>query len=473
MNAINPRMTLHGGASPDDAPERERRVPAASRSRAPSASRGRLSAALMLAAASVALGPRGAAAVEVEVSGDSSLKVAIRGFVATDINWDQHDLGGAEPFLPAPNDSPQAQNSAVHFSASQTQIGFGVQLPQHGSVSTDAYTEMDFLKGNITGPTEHIVSATPRLRLAFARFRWNDGNDTLVVGQTYSLFGDLWPDQTFDNLSLSLGTVLGREPQVQFTHLSALDAGSRMTYAVSVNAPNSGFWNQATGVAETASVPFMHAKIGYQNDRLGKADYYGFESHPGIPAQVNVSGFYGREKIPTVAGATKIVTAWGAALNGVLPIAGMRGDQRAGSASISGELWVGQQVDGYFGGNGQGVFETADGHVSGLRARGGFVEFKYFFTQRLNLNAIYSVDKNDLDKLVQQGTAFVIDSGLFSGTPFGAPGVNKAENINTALWYNPFDRCFFGLVWDYRKVDYNSGQKGSNNRANLSMFYNF
>jgi len=358
------------------------------------------------------------------------------------------------------------EESGIRFTADQTQIGFAMQWPPNATFSTDAYTEVDYLKGTTNGPTDEIVGDAPRLRLAYGRVRWNGGNDELVFGQTYTLFADLYPGQTFDGPSLALGAIAGREPQVQYTHATALDAGRRLTYAVSVNAPSLGVFSESTGVAQAASVPFLHAKIGYQGDR-------GMQQHPGTPTQISVSGFFGRERILTLPGATRDVNAWGAAIGGVLPIASWRNGDGADSAVLEGQVWVGQQVDGYFGGNGQGVYETTSGHVRGIRARGGFVEGKYFFSQRLNFDALYSIDRNDLDKLVQHGTAFVIDSGLFSGTNPGAPGLNKGQNANTALAYNPFGLCYVGLVWSYRKVNFNSGAVGVNNRLTLWVSSSF
>jgi hypothetical protein len=416
-----------------------------------------------------------ARAVQIEVQPDNAWIVIVRGFIAFDMNWDQHDQGNCEPFLPEPDNSPQAQNHALRGCAAQSQLGFYVAAPKQDQVAIDAYSEMDFLKGPITGPEEHVVSAVPRLRLAFARFRWNDNRDTLIFGQTYILFGDLYPEITFDNLSLSLGTVLGREPQIQYTHESTFKSGSnRVIYGLSVNAPNSGLFNQATGTAETSGSPFVNAKIAFQTDALGKADYYGFEKHEDIPAQIALSSFYGREKIPRVVlGGTQDVDAWGVALNGVLPIIGIRNGQRAGAASLTAQVWFGEHMDGYFGGNGQGVYETVTGQVAAIRAHGGFIQGKYFLRHNLYVTAQYSFDNNNLNQLTDAGTPFRIASGIFSDNSFGAPGINKAHCINTALWYNPFGAAFFGLVWDSRKAVYNAGENGTNNRINFSMFYNF
>src|SRR3984893_1455784 len=322
----------------------------------------------VLALAGVAVVPE-SGAVEIQAQANSDWKVVVRGFVTMDANWDQHDLGSAEPFFPAPDGSPQANNRALRFSASQSQIGFYVAAPSEDNVSTDAYLEMDFLKGPITGPSEHIVSPTPRLRLAYGRFRWNGDSDTLIFGQAYTLFGDLYPDLTFDNLSVALGTVYGPAPQVQYSHVSVVSARSEMIYAVSINAPNSGLFNEATSTAETSGVPYVHAKIGYKTEALGKADYYGFERNPDVPAEISLSAFYGREKIPKlILGGNQDVDAWGVALNGVLPIVGIRDNHRAGAASIMAEVWISQHVDSYFGGQCQGGYETHNRRVKGIKA---------------------------------------------------------------------------------------------------------
>ena len=109
-------------------------------------------AALVVGFLVSAAAARKAEAVEIEVPKESDWTVIVRGFIAMDMNWDQHDLGAAEPFFPAPNDSVQASNRALRFSASQSQIGFYVAPPRQDNFSTDAYLEMDFLKGPITGP---------------------------------------------------------------------------------------------------------------------------------------------------------------------------------------------------------------------------------------------------------------------------------------------------------------------------------
>ena len=364
-----------------------------------------------------------------------------------------------------------ADDGAVQlsFTADQTQISLSMQLPPNATYSTDAYAEFDPLGGSISGPTEDIVGTAPRLRQAYWRFRWNGGGDAIMVGQADALFGDLDAGQTLDSLPLALGAVFGREPQVRYTHVARFDAATQLTYAVSLNAPNAGLFDESMGATHVTHVPFVHAKIGYQSDRSPRPGSSAAEGRSAVPAQLSVSGFIGRRRTPTMFGAGTDVTAWGAALGGVLPIARGHGSEAVPSAVLRAQAWLGQQLDGYFGGNGQGVYETAAGHVGGIRAHGGFVEASWILSPTVNVSAGYSIDRNDLDKLVRHGVTFVIDSGLFGGGTPGAPGLNQGRNANTALWYQPFKRAFVGLVWDYRMVNYNSGALGASNRVSVWM----
>jgi hypothetical protein len=421
--------------------------------------------------AALALAAQPAGAFDIELS--NGWKATIRGFVAARGDYDESNMGGSEPLFPPRDGTPEADESTLRFSANQTQLGFGIRAPDYGGLINQGYLEFDFLNEQIP-PDDRPVTASPRLRHAWWSLGWNGGNSSLLVGQTNVLFGDLLPDLTYDNLNLSLGSLFGREPQVRYTHVMPLATGSDFTFAGSVNAPNSGFFNEATDTAETTAVPYLHAKIAYHNDRWGKADYFGFENGPARPLELALSGFIGREKIDQVAIAgTEEVQAWGLAASALVPIIGIRDDRRAGSLSVMGQLWIGSNMDSYFGGNGQGIYETAAGDVDGIEGRGFFLGAKYFVTDRLWLNAIYGYEENDLDDLVNAGTPFRIASGLFSGATFGTPGVGDARNVNVTLWYSPLQNLYTGLGWDYRKASYNDGVDGTNNRVSLSLFYNF
>jgi len=429
-------------------------------------------AALALAAlvlASTASQP--ASAVEFET--DSGWKTTIRGFVAARVDHDQRDLGQSEPLLPPPEGSAQGEHSALYFAANQSQIGFGLQAPRTDDFTNRAYIEFDFLNQN-AGRTN---TASPRLRHAFWEMGWDDGRQSLLVGQTNVLFGDRLPDLPYDNLNLTLGSLFGREPQLRYTLVSPTSSGARMVYAASINTPNSGLFNQLTGTAERTATPYVHAKIAFNTDALGGADYFGFEKGGPIPAEIALTGFVGRERVQRIAGTgtEEVVDASGIALSGVLPIIGIRNNQKAGSLSLMGQVWFGSNFDAYFGGNGQGIYETSTGVVDAIEGQGAFASAKYYFTEGLNVNAIYGFSENNLDDLTSSGQAFRIASGLFASDTFGAPGVAEAQSANIMFWYKPFtsQSLYTGAGWDYRDADYNDGTSGDNNRLTLALFYNF
>jgi len=414
-----------------------------------------------------------ASAVEFETA--SGWKTTIRGFVAARADYDERDLGGSEPLFPPPEGSAQGENSALYFAANQSQIGFGLQAPKTDAFTNRAYIEFDFLNLNAGRNT----TASPRLRHAFWEMGWDDSRQSLLVGQTNVLFGYQLPDLPYDNLNLALGSLFGREPQVRYTLVSPTSSGARMVYAASINAPNSGLFNQLTGTAERTATPYVHAKIAFNTDALGGADYFGFEKGGPIPAEIAISGFVGREQVTRTAGAgtgsDEKVDAYGVALSGVWPIIGIRNGQKAGSLSLQGQVWFGSNFDAYFGGNGQGIYETSAGVVDAIEGQGAFLSTKYHFTEALNVNVVFGYEENNLDDLTGSAQAFRIASGLFAGDTFGAPGVAEAQSANVMFWYKPFtsQSLYTGAGWDYRDADYNDGTSGDNNRLTLALFYNF
>ena len=413
-----------------------------------------------------------ASAVDFEVK--EGWIATLRGFVAVRADYDQNNMGGSEPLFPPRDGSAQDGDHTFRFSASQTQLGFGLKGPSKNGLTNRGYIEIDFLNERISGLDDRGNTTSPRLRHAYFELGWNDGKSALTVGQTNVLFGDTLPDLTFDNLNLALGSLFGRESQVRYTHKQTLKSGSDITYGISINAPNSGLFNEATDTAERTGRPFIHGKIAYHTDAWGKVDYFGFERGAPVPAEFALSSFIGQERIDRTAPGTsgkEDVNAFGIAASFHLPIIGIRDDQRKGAISVTGQAWYGENMDSYFGGNGQGVFETVDGKVDGIKTKGFFVGGKYFLTDHMWLNAIYSYEKNDL--LKDAGNQFRIASGLFRDSTFGKPGVEKAQTINLTWWYEPIPALYVGLGWDYRKATYNDGVKGDNNRLSASMFYNF
>lgn len=428
------------------------------------------SVASLFATATLGLWVTQASAVDFAVGDGWGLTV--RGFVNARADRDQRDLGDSEPLFPAPNSSVQADHSAYRMTPNMTQLGFGLKAPKTEGIANSGYVEFDFLDESASAPNRSNT-ASPRLRHAYWEASWGEGH-SLLIGQTNVLFGERLPDLMFDNLSLALGSLFGRESQIRYTYNMPIVAGSNMVFSASINAPNSGLFNQGTQTAERSGKPFVHGKIAYQTEALGKAAYFEFERGGDVPAEIALTGFLGRERVTRQIGSgEKSIGASGVALSGVLPIIGIRDGKRAGALSITAQAWYVSNGDSYFGGNGQGIYETSAGKIAAIEGKGFFVTGKYFFTEQLSLTTQYSYEKNDLNDLVKAGTSFRIASGIFTGNAFGAPGVRHAQTVNATLWFKPFRQVSAGLGYDYRDVDYNNGQTGRNNRVSGTLFYNF
>lgn len=396
-------------------------------------------------------------------------KALVRGFIATRFDYDQHDMGGSEPLFPP----PVPLRKTLRASANQSQLGFGMEAPPIKGFRNRVYVEIDFLSSAAPG-ADRVFNRSPRLRQAFWWLGWNEDRDALQVGQTYLLFADLLPNLTYDNLALTLGALTSREPQVRYTHLQPLSDSSALTIGVSVNAPNSGLYGENTGTAERSGLPSVHGRLGYSYTGWGGVSYFGFENLVPSPLEIAASGFIGAEMADRLAGDTSRVVADGVAVNAIVPIVGIRENKRrAGALGIIAQGWIGKNIDAYFGGNGQGIYETAAGNVNGIVGRGFFGGGNLFVSQNIWLGAFYSYEQNSLHDLVEDSIPFRITSGLFSGPFFGFPGVWQERDVNVTLWFNPLTSLYAGVGWDYRQASYNDGHDGRNNRISLSFFYNF
>ena len=395
-------------------------------------------------------------------------KAFFQGFIATDFDIDEKNMGGSEPLLPPRDGTAAADDGTTRFSASQSRIGFGTHGDLYEGVTAKAYIEGDFLDEKVAGNNRGNTTEF-RIRHAFWELGFNGGNTKVMVGQYHTVFGDILPELTFDNMNLTLGSLYGREPQARITQVVPLGAGNDITFTGSINTPNSGLFNEATDTAEITQTPFLHGKVAFHTDALGKASYWEFMGGPQVPLELGISGFWGREEVQD-----EDFNAWGIAFDGIIPIIGIGEDgNRAGTASLVALAWLGENLDSYFGGNGQGIIETSGGRMDEVEAAGFYTTLEAFITNEVWITANYGYEENDTEDLVDSGTPFRIASGLFTGMDFGMPGVGNAQSLNVTVWTNPVDNLNVGVGWDYRKAEYNDGVDGDNNRLNISTFFTF
>jgi hypothetical protein len=396
-------------------------------------------------------------------------KLLVRGFIAMQVDHDQHDMGDSQPLFPPRVPLP----GTLRFTANQTQLGFGLEAPPENEWTNRVYVELDFLSTQLAG-ADRLTTREPRMRQAFWMLGWSEDRNTLLVGQAPVLYGYLDPNITWDNLSLTLGALAGREPQVRYTHVQPRSDISSLIFAVSVNAPNSGLLSENTGSAERSRLPSVQAKLAYDNAGRGTVNYFGFEDVQPSPLEIAVSGFLGAEKPELLTRGARRVVADGVAVSAIVPIVGIRDNtRRAGAVGVVAQGWIGKNIDAYFGGNGQGIYETAAGRVDGVVGRGFFAGANAFVSQNVWLSAFYSYEKNNLPDLVNAGIPFRIASGVFRSSTFDSPGVGHGRDGYAAIWFNPLSSLYASVGWDYRQASYNDGDNGRNNRFNLSVFYNF
>src|SRR5262245_55296835 len=113
-------------------------------------------------------------------------KFLVRGFIAMQIDRDQHDMGASQPLFPPPTPLP----STLRFTANQSKLGFGLEAPPLKQWTNRVYVELDFLSPAPAG-ADRLTTRAPRMRQAFWLLGWSEDRSTLLVGQAPVVFGDL------------------------------------------------------------------------------------------------------------------------------------------------------------------------------------------------------------------------------------------------------------------------------------------
>lgn len=322
-----------------------------------------------------------------KVESDSKLPVklfaTVHGGLFTNsgnVNWlDNPNLVGAPP--------ADGQAGTLSASLRQTRIGFAADGPGVGGLRTNAVVAMDFF-GSIPTPQTGQMVGLPRLVVAFARI---EGERTAVeVGQDYMILAPRDPTSlaayAFPLLYRS-GNLYLRVPQVRVEH--ALTPHLRAT--AGLLAPIGGdltgdsyvFVPPAVGAARSRR-PGLQARIAYKPAATETR-----------VLDVGLSGHLGWERQ-----GNDLARSWATAVDVAA---------RRNVVGLSGELFVGDNMDAFGGGLGLDA-----------RSAGGWGEVKLFPSERLSLAAGLGLDDiRDARRfeLPRQRNRSAFGSVIFSITP--------------------------------------------------------
>ncbi len=274
-----------------------------------------------------------------------------------------------------------AGNSGGSFGATvrQSQIGFEVFGPEVAGARTRADLQLD-LAGGFPVEPNGVNAGLMRVRTATMRMDWE--NTSVVAGQDGLFFSPNSPT-SFASLAqpaLSYaGNLWSWAPQIRVEHRFAVGEGSSLLLQggildpVSGEVPSGGPY-RGPGPGEASRQPAYGTRIAWTHDISGQ------------PLRIGVGGYYGRQDY----GFDRNVDAWAGMLDVAVPL--------GSKFEVSGKFYRGRALGGLYGGLGQSVLFSnqytgqSDTEVLGLNTVGGWTQFKYRATTKVEFNAAFGLD---------------------------------------------------------------------------------
>jgi hypothetical protein len=421
-------------------------------------------------------------------SATSRWDLTIGGFVKVDAGESSQaggtPPGGLEAYFPDRNNANGNQgvanaSSSFAMATGQTSLNFLVKGPDTWGAKTTA-----FVQGNFVGQTTNDGQPGTRygtftMSHAYMDFTW--ASTKLIVGQNWQLWG-FQPSYNFlglyDLLMAGRGNTV---PQISITQNFTKDFygsfGIQEPYNFRDQIGGSANLGQAlspqqgvgvntsagtnTNPRVTSQIPDFAAEIGYKSDACGRIG-------PNV-LQLAAGGFWGQDTMiyvdpngPANHYSTDHVNRWGAAFKAFIPIIPEKNLNKAGSLSVSGSIFTGQNLANWFLGAraivapvpydqeiGKGLSPAWNTPVT----TGGWGQVSYYLTDKVYLNGLAGYNRNyesatykmiypnQIDQWQQYIVNLLYDVNpavrfgveySYTNAAFNAPGLNNGGNAGPA-----------------------------------------
>lgn len=268
--------------------------------------------------------------------------------------------------------------------ARNTRVGtdvIGPRIPCLGGAQSGGKVEVDFQQSLLS--TENKASVL--LRHAYAEVRNDDFR--LLAGQTWDVINPLNPCMLMYSIGWDAGNIGYRRAQLRGERYFAISDTSLITTQLSAN--QNIFCDSTTSIRpENPQWPIVEGRVAWTiGERKPECQ----------PITVGVSGHIGEEEFDVTGGPQdEHRRTWSGNIDIRVPIT-----ERFG---VQAELYVGDNLDAFFGGIGQGIDPVGRNTI---RDQGGWFEFWYKWTPTLHSHFGYFIDDpNDNDMHVASARTY-------------------------------------------------------------------
>lgn len=280
----------------------------------------------------------------------SSLDIELYGYIKMDASYDNSRTTPGNYVKWVDSESSNKNDNEFNMTANETRLGMKITGPYDDGLVTSGRVEVDFYGGGAEN-TAHLM-----MRHAYIKLYWPEDNFSIIAGQTSDVISPLVPYTLNYSVAWWAGNIGYRRPQIRFTKGFSLSDKTNLklegAIARTIGRSNT-IGSYVTESGEDSGYPSLQGRVSLTTPLLTK-----------IPATVGVSGHYGREEYDTNVSGTnnKKFESWSVNVDLNQPINEW--------LAFKGEGFLGENLNQYLGGVGQGVNLTT---LSEIRSRGGWV----------------------------------------------------------------------------------------------------
>lgn len=353
------------------------------------------------------------------------------GYIKLDAVYDDSRTNYGNFILYVQPETTRNNDNEFNITARQTRIGLDILAPESSNWEARGRIEIDFYGD---GSVQHENKAEPLLRHAFLEMK--KGGFSLLAGQTFDLISPLVPDVLNYTVGWAGGNIGYRRPQLRVTNIYPLAEFSKLSMALAI-ARTHGTMNEDLGIGgendgEDVGFPTVQGRLALTTKLLTKKD-----------TVFGISGHYGKEEIDWSGTKQGRIKSWSVNGDFDLPV--------SDRVSVKGEVFIGSNLDDYFGGIGQGVNATTQ---TAIKTMGGWMQVGYQHSKKWKYNVGFGIDDPSNDDL---------NSG------------NREENsfYYGNVMFNLIAPVTLGLEYSYWETGYLNQCSGTDNRIHASVIYNW
>ena len=366
----------------------------------------------------------------------TNVDVDLYGYVKVDAAYDTSRVNQGNFARWVDREDENRNDNQFNLTANQTRLGLDLKGPQDKPVRSSGKVELD------------LYGAAPEnkpalmIRHAYLKLDWPEQKFSILAGQTWDVISPLNPGTINYSVQWWAGNIGYRRPQIRATQL--IDLSDQVQLKLE------GALARAIGIATGFDPGDSGEDAGFPNlqGRVSLA----FPLLTDDPTVIGVSGHWGEEELDRdVFGKHRTVNTWSFNVDWTQPVRDW--------IALQSEFFVGQNIDAYLGGIGQGVstFVLPSGLVNyrEIGTLGGWAAVRLSPWDNWTFNTGLSIEDISADDL----------------TLSSQRSYNRAFFING--WYDINARTKVGLEISHWRTKYLDRGDGNSLRFQSSLLYSF